>query len=130
MTPLLGGGIYYDSYIIHSKKFVENGQFFRRIIREDHFSIVSQPEGLFLGYVPVKKGDAESASRVIISFLESKNILKELKALGCDGTIFNVGADGGINHFIEVELQRPLHWFICIPHMNELPLKKLITKLA
>lgn len=134
-TFSFGGGIYYDSRkdlsISHTKKLVENGRskFYRKIEREEHYSIVSQPEGLFLGHVPVKNGTAKLGSQAIVSFLKKENIFDELIVVGSDGTNTNVGGDGGINYFIEKELKRPLHWFICMLHMNELPLKKLIEKL-
>lgn len=130
-----GGGIYYDSRkdlsLCQTKKLVENGhsKFHRKIEREEHYSIVSQLEGLFLGYVPVKGGSAAFESQAIVSFLKNEIFFDELIVVGCDGTNTNVGGDGGINYFIEKELNRPLHWFICMLHMNELPLKKLITKL-
>lgn len=134
-TFSFGGGIYYDGRkdlsVIQTRKPVENGKFkfYRTIKREEHISIVSQPEGLFLGYVPIKKSTAKPVSESIISLLEDQKIFNKLMALGSDGTNLNVGADGGINHFIEMALGRPLHWFICMLHLNELPLKRLIEKL-
>lgn len=130
-----GGGLYYDSRkdstIIQKKKEYESGKFkfYRTVRREDHYSFVSEPGGVFLGFITVKKGRAKECVREMIPFLGEKNVFNDLIALGNDGTNLNVGATGGINHFIEVELNRPLHWFICLLHANELPLKTLITKL-
>lgn len=134
-TVSFGGGVYYDGRkdlsIMQKKKKVENGKFkfYRTIEREEHISMISQPEGLFLGYVPVKNSTSKSSSNAIISLLQQQNKLDDLIALGGDGTNTNVGADGGINRFIEIEVDRPLHWFICMLHLNELPLKRLIIKL-
>ncbi len=130
-----GGGIYYDSRkdmsISQIKKIVEDGKakFYRSIEREEHYTIVSQPEGLFLGSVTAKGLNSKSGSEAILPFLKNENIFDDLIVVGCDGTNVNVGGDGGINALIEKELKRPLHWFICMLHLNELPLRALITKL-
>lgn len=131
-----GGGLYYDGrkdYTIQrTEKRDETGKlkYYRTVTREDHYSLVSQPEGLFLGYVVAPQGKAHIKSRILVSFLEQKDMLKDLIALGSDGENNNVGSsDGGINFHIEAIIQRPLHWFICLLHANELPLKNLIQKL-
>lgn len=131
-----GGGLYYDGRkdrtITRIEKRDETGKlkYYRSIIREDHYSLVSEPGGLFLGYVTVKKGKAKEKSKLLISFLKQRDMLNDLMALGSDGENNNVGSSGGgINHHIETILKRPLHWFICLLHANELPLKNLILKL-
>lgn len=134
-TVVFGGGLYYDSRkdstIIQKKKADGNGKFkyYRSTCREDHYSFVSEPGGVFIGFISIKKGRASQCVHEMIPFLKEKNVLNDLIALGNDGTNLNVGATGGINHFIEMELNRPLHWFICLLHANEIPLKTLITKL-
>src|SRR6218665_720970 len=52
-----------------------------------------------------------------------------IEALACDGTNTNVGAEGGINHLIEVSIGRALQWNVCLLHANELPLRHLIIEL-
>lgn len=134
-TAEFGGGLYYDSRKdeskVHSKKADEHGKlrYYRSTVKESHYSLVSQPEGLFLGYVVPEGGTADKVSKTISSFLKDKNMFDVLIALGSDGENLNVGADGGINYYIEAELGRPLHWFVCLLHTNELPLKNLINKL-
>lgn len=130
-----GGGLYYDSRkdetIMHTKKCRVNGtnKFYRSTERQEHYSLVSQPNDLFMGFVNTKDGTAEVGSKAILKFIIEKNITDDIDALGSDGANTNVGGVGGINHFIEVALKRPLHWFICLLHANELPLKALILKL-
>lgn len=82
-------------------------------MKESHYSLVSQPEGLFLGYVVPEGGTADKVSRTITSFLKDKNMFENLLALGSDEENLNVGGDGGINYYIEAKLGRPLHWFVC-----------------
>ena len=50
-------------------------------------------------------------------------------AIGCDGTNVNTGAHRGVTHLLEKYLGRPLQWFMCLLHANELPLKHLFIKL-
>lgn len=54
------------------------------------------------------------------------NVMKHLRALGCDGTNVNTGLRNGINHHFEVLLGRELHWFVCLLHLIELVLKNLL----
>lgn len=132
-----GGGLYYDgrkdlTLTRIEKRDGKTGKmkYYRKMTREDHYSLISEPGGLFLGYVTVDKGKAKMKSQILISFLERRNMLKDLMALGSDGENNNVGtADGGINQHIEAIIKRPVHWFVCLLHANELPLKNLICKL-
>ncbi len=128
------GGLYYDSRkdlsIFSKTKKTENGsKIYRGTKTEEHYSLVSEPGSTFLGFVNAKDGGAEAGSSAILSFLDEKQYSEKLIALGNDGTNVNVGADGGINHFIELAVKHPLHWFVCLLHANELPLKTLIVKL-
>lgn len=130
-----GGGLYYDSRkdntMTQTEKLCENGKtkFYRSSKRQEHYSIVSQPNDSFMGFLNVEDGGADAGSTAILKFIDEKNLTNEVNVLGNDGTNTNVGGTGGINHFIEVALKRPLHWFVCLLHANELPLKNLILKL-
>lgn len=55
--------------------------------------------------------------------------LCHISVVGCDGTAVNTGPKGGIVRLLEVELKKPLQWFICQIHANELPLRHLILHL-
>lgn len=50
-------------------------------------------------------------------------------AIGCDGTNVNVGRSRGVIRLLEEELHKPLQWFICQLHANELPLRHLLIHL-
>ena len=49
--------------------------------------------------------------------------------MGCDGTAVNTGRKGGVIHMVEMRLQRPVQWIICLLHSNELLLRHLIKDL-
>lgn len=55
--------------------------------------------------------------------------MDSLVAIGCDGTNVNTGTKNGIIKRIEDSIERPLHWFICMLHANELPLRHLFSSL-
>ena len=50
---------------------------------------------------------------------------ESLQALGCDGCPTNIEKHSGIIRTIEVALNRPLQWLVCMLHLNELPLKHI-----
>ena len=52
-------------------------------------------------------------------------MIKAVGHVGCDGTAVNTGIRDGIIRLLEVALNRPLQWFVCQLHANELPLKHL-----
>lgn len=49
-----------------------------------------------------------------------------LRALVCDGAAVNTDKNNGVIQKIELHLQRPLQWLICLMHANKLPLRKLM----
>ncbi|GBN78069.1 hypothetical protein AVEN_81878-1, partial [Araneus ventricosus] len=49
----------------------------------------------------------------------------ECNKAGCDGTSDNTGVKRGIIRNMELILNRPLQWFVCQLHANELPLRHL-----
>ena len=95
--------------------------------------VVSLPDGKFMGHISATDGKAihVTISKISIQFLQEKNIIDPIEALACDGTNTNVGAEGGINHLIEVHVSigRALQWNVCLLHANELPLRHLIIEL-
>lgn len=68
----------------------------------------------------MKKGDAVSIANGI-----SNSFSKEFNAVGCDGTVVNTGSDGGVIHFLEIYVGRPMQWLICQLHFTELPFRAL-----
>ena len=55
--------------------------------------------------------------------------MSSLIAVDCDGTAINTGKHVGIIRQLELHVKRPLQWFICMFHFNELPLRHLFTHL-
>jgi hypothetical protein len=61
--------------------------------------------------------------------MNNMGISDTVMALGDDSTAANTGCKGGSIHLLECRLGRPLHWFICSLHLNELPFRHLVQKL-
>ncbi|KAL4708145.1 hypothetical protein ACJJTC_009924 [Scirpophaga incertulas] len=55
--------------------------------------------------------------------------MSSLMGVGCDGTAVNTGHKNGVIVLLEKHLKRPLQWFVCLLHANELPLRHLFFSL-
>lgn len=112
-----------DKTLIQEK---EGGRFYRRTISQEHIVLLEEPNSVYMGHVTPNSGSAENIRKSIINFLNIKSIdLTHLIAIGCDGTVTNTGHKNGIISQIEKYVGHSLHWFICLLHMNELPLRHL-----
>ena len=102
----------------------------QRIIQEEHISIIEEPGSKYSGHITVTTGSAKAIVTGLYDFLCEHRIEKEkLLAIGCDGTAVNTGAKGGAIRLMELKLDKPLHWFICQLHANELLLRHLLQTL-
>lgn len=106
----------------------QNGLRKRSLIREEHISIIGEPEGIYIGHAALQSG---SASNIVVGILSkvSDEFLSNVLAIGCDGTAVNTGPKGGVIRLLEEKLNRPLQWTVCLLHMTELPLRHLFKKL-
>ena len=65
-----------------------------------------------------------------MEFLDGNKLdTSTLVAIGCDGTNVNSGFCGGVIRLLEVHFKKSMHWFVCLLHMNELPLRHLLIHL-
>lgn len=101
-------------------------------IMEKHITFVSEPSSVFLGHTIAENGESLTIMNCILEHLENKAIsTNSLAAIGSDGEVTNTGAglQGGVIIRIERALNRPVNWFICMLHLNELPFRHLFLKL-
>lgn len=102
----------------------------RRIVKESHMVILREPHAEFLGHVTVTAEDAGTKQRELYKFFDEKQInLSSLIGICCDGEPTNTGTESGILRRFEIALKKPLHWFVCLLHFNELPLRHLFAAL-
>lgn len=98
--------------------------------KEEHISILRQPGSEYICHVPViSKGSAGMLEAIITGFTNRSIKYANVYAVGCDGTNANTGLKGGAIKLFETHLGKAVHWFICLLHANELPLRHLIIKL-
>lgn len=91
--------------------------------------ILSEPGSDYFGHVTCELETAKCIERTIINDLRTKSVeLDEIFVVSCDGTVVNTGFKGGVVRLME-ELNKPLQWFVCQLHSNELPLRHLLLHL-
>ena len=97
---------------------------------EEHVTLIEEPHSLFIGHVTPKNSSSASICGAIIDHFSENNIsMENFTAVGADGTNVNTGCNGGVIRLLELHVGRPLQWFICMYHCNELPLRHLMMKL-
>ncbi|GBN35177.1 hypothetical protein AVEN_164176-1 [Araneus ventricosus] len=92
----------------------------RKVIIEEHISLVKEPGSEYIGHVSVNFG----RTKIIVNNIYSFFVMRCNK-VGCDRTSVNIGVKGGIIRNMELILNRPLQWSACQLHANELPLHNL-----
>lgn len=126
-------GIWFDGRMDDTLTVREiEGRHYKRTIKEKHITIVAEPHSIFLGHTIVGDSTSLTISNRIVEHLGSKSIRTDpLAAVGTDGEVTNTGTGdtGGVIIRIETFLNRPLNWFICMLHLNELPFRHLFIKL-
>lgn len=102
----------------------------RRVINEEHITVLQEPGSRYLGHISLKSGNASAIADSLFEFFVQKSItLTQIVAIGCDGTVVNTGVKAGVIRNIESKLKRPLQWLVCQLHANELSLRHLFQHL-
>lgn len=100
------------------------------VVNEEHITILKEPHSKFIGYATPTDSTAMEIQKSIVDFLRNGNFSTDnLVAISCDGTPTNTGYKNGIIPRMERQLQRPLQWFVCLFHFNELPFSALLRSL-
>ncbi|GBO43332.1 hypothetical protein AVEN_207342-1 [Araneus ventricosus] len=75
-------------------------------------------------------GTGSDINKCILKYLEDNDVdINELKLIGFKGTVTNTGWINVVIRNIELKIQRPFQWFICLLHYSELPFKHLFEYL-
>lgn len=120
-------GLYFDGRKDKTLTYSENR---KRMVTEEHVVLIEEPDSKYIGHISPKSGSALSILNAITEFFEKQsNALDCLEVIGCDGTNTNVGNKNGVITKLERNLKRPLQWFVCMLHANELPLRHLLQHL-
>lgn len=100
---------------------LKDGRYYNRTIMKKHITIVGEPHSIFLSHVTAEDGTSLTISNRLMEHLENKSIRTN--------SLSAIGSDGGVILRVETFLNRPLNWFICMLHLNELPFRHLFLKL-
>ncbi|XP_065677066.1 uncharacterized protein LOC105847823 isoform X3 [Hydra vulgaris] len=100
----------------------------------DHltFTIESgELQGQYLKHidVPKEKGKGKDLAEFTCNVLKEFKSDKSIQAIILDNTSVNTGKDNGLVACLERILKRRIHLIGCLLHVNELPLRHLISKL-
>ncbi|KAJ8928633.1 hypothetical protein NQ314_018777 [Rhamnusium bicolor] len=99
-------------------------------VTEEHVVVMHEPDSCYLGYVTPSSGSSLNICNTIIDYLSKKEYkMDSLVAVGCDGTNVNTGSENRVIRKLEIHYNKALHWFVCLLHMNELPLRHLLIHL-
>src|ERR1051325_8567188 len=99
------------------------------IKKEEHYVLVSEPGGKYIAHVSPKSGKSKDRADSILFRLNEMGLHSNIRVVGCDSTNGNTGVRGGAIQYLEKAMGRPLQWFICLLHTNELPLRHLFQEL-
>ncbi|GBN95659.1 hypothetical protein AVEN_126853-1 [Araneus ventricosus] len=102
----------------------------RKVIIEEHVSLVKEPDSEYIGHVYVNFGRAQIIGNHIYSFFLScvGNDIDVTKLVPTEHLSTQVGViKGGTIRNMELILNRPLQWFVYQLHPNELQLHHLFA---
>ena len=124
-------GIYFDGRKDTTLKNVREGsKYYRRTVKEEHISLIQEPESIYLNHISPEGSSAKEIATSISNFIATSNIdIAKFVAVGCDGTNVNTGRIGGVIRLLEEKYKKPLQWLVCLLHANELPLRHLLQHL-
>ena len=115
-------GLYFDGRKDQTLRLVGQRQ---SVVSEEHISILSEPGSKYVDHATPSSGSAKSIADSILDTVNCTNLV----CIGSDSTNVNTGFNNGVIRRMEIELGRPLHWSICLLHLNELPLRHLFIAL-
>jgi len=101
-----------------------------RITKEEHVVLLQEPGSKYIGHIAPPSGQGRAIAKSIVEFLEEKEEdTSQTSAVGCDGTSANTGRKDGSVAWLEKYFGKELQHLVCLPHINELPLRHLLKKL-
>jgi hypothetical protein len=96
---------------------------------EEHYVMIGEPGTFYLCHLTLEQGTGSAIADSIHNAIEERGITDKIMAVGADSTAVNTGHRGGAIHLLELHTGRPLQWFICSLHLNELPFRHLCKTL-
>ena len=89
----------------------EDGRYHQRIVREEHYSMCSEPDGQYITHFTIdskERGRGQSAAQhlgqTMFDWLNDNNMCQNIVAVGGDSTNVNTGWKGGAIQFLEKKM--------------------------
>ena len=109
--------LYFDGKKTMTRVLVKNnktGKWNPTLKVDDHYVVLTEPGNDYLTHVTPKTGHGKVVTRAIYDFLVKHELTNQpLYVAGCDGRRVNTGPNGGVIHYLEMLLARPLHYSVC-----------------
>ena len=96
---------------------------------EEHVVVIKEPGDMYMDLITHDSGSARCIADELVTFLTDTHSFNSLKANICDGTVANTGRIGCIIKLIEIHIEKPLQWLICLLHANELPFRHVFESI-
>ena len=130
-------GIFADGRKDKTKVLVEDattGRYHQRIVKEEHVSVTSEPDGRYLFHFtpePATRSSkpARQEALALYEWMVEHGVDETVLVIGGDSTNPNTGRKGGMLTHLEKFLDRKCFWVVCMLHTTELPLRHLFTAL-
>ncbi|GBM27352.1 hypothetical protein AVEN_120941-1 [Araneus ventricosus] len=97
-------GLYFDGRKDNTKVLInEDTKYYPNTQKEEHYTLVNEPNSVYIGYVTAAIGGAKDIKESILNFFVSNNMqLNGLTVIGCDGTNVNTGHKRGFIRLMEL----------------------------
>ena len=89
----------------------EDGRYHQRIVREEHYSMCSEPDGQYITHFTIdskERGRGQSVAQhlgqTMFDWLNDNNMCQNIVAVGGDSTNVNTGWKGGAIQFLEKKM--------------------------
>lgn len=97
------------------------------MVQEEHVAVVAEPGSEYVSHFTPASGRALDQVNELVNIAAAHN--SDIRVLGCDGAAVNTGTSGGVCRLFELIEERPVHWFVCQVHGNELNLREVFRQL-
>ena len=105
------------------------GKNYHGTVLTEHQVVVGEPGSFYLTHFEPEDGKGATLAKCVFDYVKDTSLFTDLAVVGSDGTSTMTGPHNGFIRSLELLLQRPLQWAICLLHLNELPLRHIFTRL-
>ena len=87
-----------------------NNKNYRKIINEEHYVIVSQPDNEYAEHLAPLGSKAVDVGQSIFNYIEESGQVENISVVGCDSTNVNTGNKNGVITYLEKKFYQVGCW--------------------